>query len=630
MPLACKALFKVLVFKKYSPCVKFRFSWVEAQLDVLRQCPNVRSIKKALKDYPKALDETYERALQSISSENVQDASRLLQWLCFCARPMTVLELGEVIAVDLDKLVFDPELRYSSTLELLKTCGALIKFKRETEITDSKVVPLVDLSAREYLYSERLREFEGKTEITDSKAVRFCHESARAYLVSNRLREFRIHIDMTKVSANACIAKICLVYMIRINSFGISLGGLDTDLNDTIRVFPLTHYALHEWPGHYRKVIRRDQQEELDNLAHKLLSVEKSFDIYRRWSGSAIEVISPIYYSSLAGITGVVSTLLEEGVDPDEPPFGLWGTALGAACHAGHGDVVELLVENGAEIETSSPMGLTPLHLAAGTFGARLVRMLIEGGAENYINRRDDAGLTALHWAARSGKEETVQLLLDNGADILAADKEDLTPLDEALSEGREQIVQLLINHGADVDAFHGKHGTRLRHACRSGDERAVKILLKVGADPNLYREPKPYPAIEPGNSLQEAVVQGGEKPCGHESIVKLLLAAGADPNLHGTYPDSALRWAVHGAKMNIIQWLLDAGADINATPSGDDSPLRAAVRSGREDVVRLFLAAGADPNVQDSSPYGSPLSWAISRKLSVMEQILRDHGATH
>ena len=578
--------------------MNFRFSWVEVQLDVHRQYPNIPSIKTALKDSSKALDETYESALQSISSENVQDASRLLQWLCFCARPMTALELVEVIAVDLDRLVFDPELRYIEVQNLLKTCGPLIKLEAPKNPWQ-KMNP-------------------------ETEVVQFCHESVRAYLVSNRLREFRIHFDLTNVSANACIAKTCLIYIIHVNSFDGNLNSLDL-----VPIFPLLQYALREWPRHYRKVIGRDQQEELDKLAYKLPSLEKAFRMYELWFAASFEVISPIYYSCLSGITGVVSMLLEEGIDPDEPPFGRWGTALGAACHAGHEDVVELLVEHGAQVETSSSEGLTPLHLAAQTIGARLVSMLIDNGTEDdYVDRRDSAGWTALHWAARCGKEETVQVLLDHGADVLAADKEDATPLDAALSQGREEIVQLLVNYGADVDAFYGKYGTRLHHAARSGDERTVRILLKVGADPNLYRDPKPL-KYEPGTPLQEAVLYGEEKPLGHENIVKLLLAAGADPNRYGSFPDTALRWAAFGGNPKIIKWLLDAGADINATPSGNDSPLKAAVQGGQEESLRLLLAAGADPNVEDKGICRTPLRWAITRKLPVMEQILRDHGAT-
>ncbi|KAL8796031.1 MAG: hypothetical protein Q9195_001607 [Heterodermia aff. obscurata] len=502
--------------------------WVAAQLDVLRQCHNVRSIKTALKDSPKALDETYELALRRIPPDEVQDASRLLQWLCFCARPMTLLELNEVIGVDLDKLLFAPHLPYTETLSLLRTCGPLIRLEQPK-------------GWRENPY-------------TNNKVVRFCHESVRAYLVSNRLREFRIHFQVTKVSANACLAKTCLVYITHVNSVGILRHQRDTFS------CPLLQYAMEEWPGHYRKVIGSDQQEELDNLAYKLSLLENTSNIDKPWSVNPIEVISPIYYFSLAGITGVVSMLLKEGVNPDEPPFGRWGTALGAACHAGHGDVVDLLLENGATSNTYSPEGLTPL--------------------------------------------------------------------DVALDQGREELVQLLVKHGAEVDAFHWKYGTRLQHSARSGDERAVRILLKIGADPNLYREPKPLPNYMPGNPLQEAIVYGKEKPLGHENIVKLLLAAGADPNLHGSLPDTALHWAANAGNSRIIQWLLDAGADVHATPRGDESALKNAVKCGLEEPVRLLLAAGADPNVEDNSASGTALYWAITRKQSAIEKILRDHGA--
>ena len=507
---------------------------------------------------------------------------------------MTLLELGEVIAFDLDNLVFDPELRYIETLNLLKICGPLIKLEKSDD--------------------------SGEMVNPETKVVRFCHESVRAYLVSNRLREFRIHFEVTKISANAYLAKTCLVYISYVNSLEL----LPTRIYNVTIDYPLLQYALDEWPGHYRKVIGRDQQEELDNLAYNLLSSEKAFSIYQRWPVNPADVISPIYYSSLAGITGVVSMLLEEGVDPDGPPLGRWGTALGAACYAGRGDVVELLVDNGAEVETVSAEGLTPLQLASATIGARLVSMLIEKGTEDYLNRRSPNGWTALHWAARGGKEETVKLLVDEGADVLAADNEDQTPLDVALGQGRGEIVQLLVNGGADVNAFHRKYGTRLQHAARSGDERAVRILLKVGADPNLYREPKPFPRYEPGNPLQEAIGFEGRKPNGHEYIVRLLLAAGADPNLR-SHSGNALHWAAGAANESIFQMLLDAGADVNAPVNAlhEDVALDIAVLGGNLEIVRLLLAHGANPNIG-----GIALDRAIDRKFTAIEQILRSSGA--
>ena len=73
-------------------------------------------------------------------------------------------------------------------------------------------------------------------------------------------------------------------------------------------------------------------------------------------------------------------------------------TILGMAATCGHKDVVELLLDKGADPNMKNPNGLTPLHRAAYHGKLDLVKMLLDNGAEP--NRVDSDGRTPLHWAA--------------------------------------------------------------------------------------------------------------------------------------------------------------------------------------------------------------------------------------
>lgn len=601
---ACKALL-ILGLLFLLTLYKSRFRWVKFKLDELRSCRTPLAIKEALNRLPQPMGLMYEHMLRKIPFEDVQNVSKVLQWLCFSTRPMRLIELNEIVAVQLNddnEPNFDPDLRYLEPCDLLEVCGSIIKI---SEPSDSG--PPV--------------------EARGLKTVHFTHFSARDYLLSDLRRESGLrHFHVTKASANALIAMTCLGYLLYASSR--NLDPIE-DMKKIHDDYPLLRYALMEWPHHYRESIGHSDQNKLDNLAYELIVRRKLTDMVYFVVGGFDSNMPAIYYASLVGVTGVVSRLLEEGSDPDDLSEAFDRTALGAACYAGHEDVVQLLLDKGASMGFAAPYGMMPLHFAAMEGRQKIVLLLLNQGGHLYVNSPDTEGNIPLHCAAKTGNEEVVKLLLDAGTDIFATNNENLTPLDVALNEGKEKVVQFLVDYGFDVDAFYGKHSTRLMKAARSGDARAVKILLSVGADANLFREPNPFPNYEPGTPLQEAISckDKSKMSIGHEGIVKLLLEAGADPDVSSA-SGNALHWAAGAGNERIFQLLLEAGADIHAVRAGNEYALNIAVIGGHVGIVRLLLEAGADPNKGDCLPSGTPLRRAIRWKLGRIESMLREAGA--
>ncbi|MDX2036986.1 MAG: ankyrin repeat domain-containing protein [Isosphaeraceae bacterium] len=179
-----------------------------------------------------------------------------------------------------------------------------------------------------------------------------------------------------------------------------------------------------------------------------------------------------------------------------------------------------------------------PYLKAAATYSSpEMVELLIERGAD--LEACDDIGETALIAAAMRGIVETARILLDHGARVDHDDWSDRTPLSEAAIMGHRAVVELLLERGAtrgllDAVALDEielardflEHGADPNHrycgpstlavAARRGSIAMVALLLEHGAHPN-ENEPF-YPP------LVEAVVGG------HLEVVRLLLAAGADP----------------------------------------------------------------------------------------------------
>ena len=96
----------------------------------------------------------------------------------------------------------------------------------------------------------------------------------------------------------------------------------------------------------------------------------------------------------------------------------------------------------------SGSLGFTALHLTTINGDEELTEFLIEGGNAN-VNARDNGGFSPLHHAASNGHSRIVKILLEHGADIDAENKNGKTPLQYARKNAWEEIVRILLEHGA-------------------------------------------------------------------------------------------------------------------------------------------------------------------------------------
>ncbi|WP_341891141.1 ankyrin repeat domain-containing protein [Variovorax sp. YR752] len=114
-------------------------------------------------------------------------------------------------------------------------------------------------------------------------------------------------------------------------------------------------------------------------------------------------------------------------------------SALMLAAIAGDLDACQQLLERGALVRKS---GWAPIHYAASGPETRIVRLLLDRGAE--IDAEAPNGTTALMLAAQTGPESTVEFLLARGADTRRRNQRGLQAIDFAEQAGRDWLVERL------------------------------------------------------------------------------------------------------------------------------------------------------------------------------------------
>jgi len=114
---------------------------------------------------------------------------------------------------------------------------------------------------------------------------------------------------------------------------------------------------------------------------------------------------TPIMLAALQGHVKVVDFLLSKEAQINHPG---WTPLLYAATN-GRNDVIKILIENHAYIDSSSPNGTTPLMMAVRGGFRETVQLLLDEDADPLI--KNEAGDTALSWAEIAKQTDIVQTI---------------------------------------------------------------------------------------------------------------------------------------------------------------------------------------------------------------------------
>jgi len=212
----------------------------------------------------------------------------------------------------------------------------------------------------------------------------------------------------------------------------------------------------------------------------------------------------------------IVHMLLDRGADPNMQllfrPANVRGTTntrgatpLMRAANGGDLDMVNLLLEAGADATVYTADRQTPIHAVLAGRGSErsaleLMRVLHDAGTDvnviALVNHREEIrGGTALHYAVRNRQQDVIRQLAGWGIDMNARDQDGLTALDYTQSRGFMPFMAL--------------------QTPRYDEEAAV--LRELGATAQMERDPV-WPILGPPQGIWADIFPLGESRV-HEPI---------------------------------------------------------------------------------------------------------------
>ncbi len=273
------------------------------------------------------------------------------------------------------------------------------------------------------------------------------------------------------------------------------------------------------------------------------------------------------------------------------------------------------LIAQGADINVREQQSdRTPLMAAADSADAVLITLLLEHGAE--INTTDAMGATPLSHllASKHATLSMVKPLVSNTVAARYMQRNATSQLELAIQTHDPQIVGLLLDAGANPGQMDMGGRSILMEAVQADDLPVVKQLVAYGAL-SKSRAGLAGPPLHAALNL------------GDDALAQYLVTHRADPNSLDRNGDTALIAAVQNNLPASFAALLARGARVNAANKKGETALIVAAREGRREMVNALLQRAADTSRRDSTTR-TALAWAKDQGFGDIEITLRNGGA--
>ena len=625
------------------------FRWVEMSLEALKRIEFLPDFKKTLGQLPSELSGLYDFIHAQIDQTEAygrDTATQTLRWLLCAQRLMSAEELiaavykfDDDISSDSDEdSEFESEQLRPTENDILRLCRNLVVFDPE-----KRLFRFAHQSVREYLLKQpQYAAVEQHTRAAERCLDVYLNKPLKGSVAQKMKRHndilkpyadvyWPVHLKHVDDSRYSEYTKEELRFTGQIR--GRSLPYVQWIL-DILKPYPEVYQSVH-----YRQT-KHSQSSELEKKVSKFTGQnqgtsspylqwisdirvkcgENAYNVNERLGLNADDRLGARLNFAISRSDTILTAACAFGIssflENHELSSRSWnqcqGSLLCFATREGYAKVVQLLLSNGADVNTSSEHYGRPLMQATKNGHSHIVQMLLDQGADMNAPGYE---LSALQVACGKNHIQIVRMLLDRGADPNAQPRYDGNTLEIACRKGHIQIVQMLLDRGADINAQGVRIGTALQVASHRGYNLIVQMLLDRGANINAQ-------GVQLGTALQAAFYGG------HDQIVQTLLDKGADINTQDHF-GIALQAASSGGYDQTVKLLLDRGANVNAQGGYNGTALQAASDGGYDDIVEMLLDHEMDTETNASNEtWGTALHMASAGGHGRVVRILLDRGA--
>jgi ankyrin repeat protein len=205
-------------------------------------------------------------------------------------------------------------------------------------------------------------------------------------------------------------------------------------------------------------------------------------------------------------------------------------TPLTYALSINFGTIAEYLIELGVDINKTDGWGWTPLHHAYFKGNTKIIKILVDHGAD--INKCGKYkgidtplifSLTSEYTIAIHNRFDVTTCLIDLGADLNKKSMDGYTPLIKVCQKEDQYLMEYLVEHGADVNQHDRNKNIPLIIACQKENKKIIKYFVEHGANVNVKNKKGDTPLTIANRNKDE-------------DIAKYLLEHGTDIHFKSDY----------------------------------------------------------------------------------------------